>query len=289
MLTFTKEGPRLCKLSQQQLFLLSNNLENIKSKLHSDFARQSRRLDEPKKVESGKFHQFLLYNKSVFFKDVLSQKSFEHFSLSVCIRIMIAHYKNEKLPEYSKELLSWFVKNAGHFYGPYFTVYNVQKLIYLHDDVNYHKMSLFDVSAFAFENYMQTLKCYVRKSTGLVVQVVNRRCEIDKTNSDKVKKDLSTKLSVNERDRCFLIKGSFIFVDEIQDNNMLYCGILPITKSESLKKPWDSKILDICKASSTSPFKSKMIDKDSILKKVMCITNKNDYIFLPFVSCVKWD
>ena len=30
MLTFTREGPRLRKLSQQQLFLLSNNLENIK-------------------------------------------------------------------------------------------------------------------------------------------------------------------------------------------------------------------------------------------------------------------
>ena len=50
---------------------------------------------------------------------------------------------------------------------------------HLHDDVNYHKMSLFDMSAFAFENYMQTLKCYIRKSTELVVQVANRICEID--------------------------------------------------------------------------------------------------------------
>ena len=116
---------------------------------------------------------------------------------------------------------------------------------HLHDDVNYHKMSLFDMSVFAFENYMQTLKCYIRKSTELVVQVANRICEIDKTNSVKAKKDLSTKLSVNERDRCFLTKGSLIFVDEIQDNNMLYCRILPITKSESLfKKPCDSKMLD---------------------------------------------
>ena len=55
------------------------------------------------------------------------------------------------------------------------------------------------------------------------------------------------------------------------------------------KKPCDSKILDICKASRSSPFKRKMIDKDSILKKVMCITCKNDYILLPFVSCIRWD
>ena len=88
-------------------------------------------------------------------------------------------------------------------------------------------MSLFDISVFAFENYIQILKRYIRKSTELVVQVANRRCEIDKTNSVKVKEDLSTKLSVNERDRFFLIKGSFIFVNEKQDNNMLYYRILP--------------------------------------------------------------
>ena len=38
MLTFIKEGPRSCKLSQQQLYLLSNNLENIKGKMLLDFA-----------------------------------------------------------------------------------------------------------------------------------------------------------------------------------------------------------------------------------------------------------
>ena len=49
---------------------------------------------------------------------------------------------------------------------------------------------------------------------------------------------------------------------------MLHCHILPIKKYESLfKKPFDSKILDICKASRTSPFKRKMIDKDSVLKQ----------------------
>ena len=74
-------------------------------------------------MEAAEFHRFLLYTGLVFLKDVLSQKSFEHFlSLSVSIRIIIAHYKNEELLEYSKELLPWFVKNAAHFYGPYFLI-----------------------------------------------------------------------------------------------------------------------------------------------------------------------
>ena len=71
---------------------------------------------------------------------------------------------------------------------------------------------------------------------------------------------------------------------------MIYCRILPITKCESLfKKPCDSKMLDIFKAIRTSSFKRKTIDKDSILKKLLCITYKNDYILLHFVSSVRWD
>ena len=89
-------------------------------------------------------------------------------------------------------------------------MYNVHN-VHLHDEVNYYKILLFDMSVFVFENYMQTLKHCIRKSTELVVQVVNRRCEIDKANSVKIKKNLRTKFSVNEGDTCILIKVSFIF------------------------------------------------------------------------------
>ena len=58
ILTFMKEGPRLSKLSQQQLFLLSNNLENIKGKIPLDFARQPRHLDELKRWKATEFHNF---------------------------------------------------------------------------------------------------------------------------------------------------------------------------------------------------------------------------------------
>ena len=92
-------------------------------------------------------------------------------------------------------------------------------------------------------------------------------------------------MSVNERDKCLLIKGSFIFADNIR----LYCRILPITKYDSLfKNPYDTKIIDICKARRTSPFKRKIINEVGILKKI-CVTYKIDYILSPFVSRVKWD
>ena len=57
---------KIIKLSQQHLFLLSNNIENIKGKTPSDFARLSRRLDELKRSKAKEFHQFLLYTGLVF-------------------------------------------------------------------------------------------------------------------------------------------------------------------------------------------------------------------------------
>ena len=68
---------------------------------------------------------------------------------------------------------------------------NVHNLIHLQDDGNYHKISLFGMSAFTFENFIQNLKRYNRKSKELAFQVVNKKIETDKSNSVKVKKDLS--------------------------------------------------------------------------------------------------
>ena len=65
ILTFMKET-KIIKLSQQHFFLLSNNIENIKGKTPSDFARLSRRLDELKRSKAKEFHQFLLYTGLVF-------------------------------------------------------------------------------------------------------------------------------------------------------------------------------------------------------------------------------
>ena len=59
------------------------------------------------------------------------------------------------------------MKNAARFYGPYFPVYNVHNLLHLYDDVDYHKLSLFDLQACASENYMENLKRGIRKSTEL--------------------------------------------------------------------------------------------------------------------------
>ena len=93
---------------------------------------------------------------------------------------------------------------------------------------------------------MHALKSHKRKSKELIVDIVNQKYEIDKANSIKQSKDLCTKLSIHNRDRCFMTQDSFLFlfVDEILDNNMVLCRIIHLRKFDSLfKRPCDSKIL----------------------------------------------
>lgn len=74
ILMFLKQGPRECRLSQQQLDLLSSNLKKLNGKMPREFARQSRAslyLDEWKVTE---FRQFLLYTGPLVLKSVLREE-----------------------------------------------------------------------------------------------------------------------------------------------------------------------------------------------------------------------
>ena len=45
ILHYLMKGPRICRLSQQQIHLISDNLVNLNGKLPSEFSRQPRSLD----------------------------------------------------------------------------------------------------------------------------------------------------------------------------------------------------------------------------------------------------
>ena len=86
------------------------------------------------------------------------------------------------LLESAKKLLNYFVYNSKECYGDTFclhTVYNVHGLIHIADDVEYFKKSLQSISAFAFENYLQELKRFVRSRHNPVAQIMKRLGELE--------------------------------------------------------------------------------------------------------------
>ena len=169
------------KLSSGLLAVISARLLEYNGRLPSEFVRQPRSLVELDRWKATELRSFLLYTGVVALKGVLDTKSYKHFlSLSIAIRFL-CESDNTKRIEYledAQNLLHYFVYNAKFHYGSLFTVYNVHSIVHLCEDVKHYKVSLHDMSASPFENYLQRLKKFVRGTQNPLVQICKRLDEL---------------------------------------------------------------------------------------------------------------
>ncbi|XP_065659078.1 uncharacterized protein LOC136083590 [Hydra vulgaris] len=203
ILLFLKEGPRICKLSQLQLNEISKNLEYLKGKLPSEFARQPRSLKELSHWKATEFKQFILYTGPVVLKGVVSNEAYTHFlAFSIAIRIMCSTDpdKRAELLQYAKNLLEWFFFKSKNVYGESFITYNVHSLIHLHQDVENYGEDLLSLSAFPFENYMHVLKKFIHSANNPLVQIIKRCSELEKSGESITHQYINDKIGIADRD-----------------------------------------------------------------------------------------
>ena len=206
-----KEGSRTCKLSPMQLSQISEKLRTFNGKIPFEFARQPRGLEDLKRWKATEFRQFLQYTGCLVLKDVVSSEVRNHFiCLSLAMRILLDEndeIRNEFL-DYAKDLLQYFVSNCDNLYGRTFTVYNVHNLIHIWEDSENFKTSLDNISTFPFENYMQTIKKFVRKPQNPLSQIVKRVRELETlAMTETSKKPMYAKISITDKDNWFLLQS----------------------------------------------------------------------------------
>ena len=125
------------------------------------------------------FHLFLSYIGPVVLKDILPRELLQHFfQLHVAVKILSHDNFCTSYHNFANDLLHLYVKNCKTFFGPSFITCNVHNPIHLSDDV-IRFGALFQFSAFPFENYLQTLKKFLRKHEHVISQVVCRIKEIE--------------------------------------------------------------------------------------------------------------
>ena len=212
------------QLSQSSLNEITSCLLSFKGKLPSKFARQPWSLNELDWWKATELRSFLLYTGPIALKGVLSSSYYKHFlSLSLSIKILCDdnEIKHNVLLESAKELLSYFVYNSKECYGDTFCVYNVHGLIHIADDVEYFKKSLHELSAFAFENYLQELKSFVRSKHNPVARIMKHLGELEEPSREQ--KSLEVKGSDNIRDSCFFVENSVVIIQRKLHNGDFVC------------------------------------------------------------------
>lgn len=168
------------KLSSHQVTQISDSLKLQSPNIPAEFCRKPRSLHEVKRWKATEFRQFLLYTGPVVLKYVLDKRKYLNFlSLHVAVRILCSNNLSQDKIEYAHSLMIFFVKTFATLYGNEFISHNIHNLLHISRDV--HNFGALDnFSAFPFENYMQVLKKFIRKSEKPLSQVVRRIVESEK-------------------------------------------------------------------------------------------------------------
>ncbi|KYM98827.1 hypothetical protein ALC62_10457, partial [Cyphomyrmex costatus] len=148
----------------------------LKPSIPVEFARKPRKIECVKMWKATEYRLILLYTGPLDFKSVLKKDVYTHFMiLHVIIRILSSENLKEYI-NYAQDLILYFIKKFIQLYGIQNVSHNVHNLMHLVEDVK--KFGPLDnFSAFKFENYMQTLKKYIRKADRPLQQVIRRHEE----------------------------------------------------------------------------------------------------------------
>lgn len=142
-----------------------------------EFSRRPRSLSEVAYWKATEFRQFLLYTGPIVLKTVLNTDVYTHFlTLHVAVSILISPtlIVNKNNIDYAKKLLQHFVQSFEKIYGKEYISHNVHNLLHISNEVR--KFGPLDsFSSFRFENFLQILKNFLRKTIAASYTTIHRK------------------------------------------------------------------------------------------------------------------
>jgi len=180
------KGPIPHRLSAAQIEMLSNHLVEFQCHIPAEFPRKCRELFIVLRWKGTEFRLFMLYVGLVVLKNILSKQKYVHFLEFHCaMRILLNQNlcKDRIFRQFAKDILKHFVQSTEILYGKHFITHNFHNNIHIADDADYFadklvNFSLDTISAFPFENYMQSIKRRVRGRNRPLEQIGRRLGEI---------------------------------------------------------------------------------------------------------------
>lgn len=287
MLAFLIRGPRKCRLSQQQIKLVSASLEGLSNKLPSEFARQPRSLALVDRWKATEFRQYILYTSIVVLKDFVPDSIYKN-SLSLTVALSVLLNSDDDVRKlylsYARELLKCFVDHCRELYGRSFIVYNVHNVLHLADDVENYQCSLNDICAFPYENELRKIKQLVRSSNNPISQVFKRLAEKERSNKSKEEVALhKVCVSTKPRDNCFILENKdFVFLKKKIEHGYYECDVLRQSQTENFfTEPCSSKLINIAFMKKNSQMQQKVIHSEQLCRKVVKLPYKDGLVLAP--------
>ena len=152
------------RISSAMISNTSTRLLELAPYIPTEFARRPRSLSELDYWKATEYRQFVVYTGPIVLHGILSGEKYEHFLLlhTAMYILLSCNAQISAWNKFAQDMLQVFVHKAPSLYGKEFLIYNMHSLIHLADDAR--KFGPLDnISAFCFENHMQTMKRMLRK------------------------------------------------------------------------------------------------------------------------------
>ena len=218
-------GNRARLLSENQVQVISQQLQNLRGHLPSEMARQPALLNNSDTWKATECREFILYLAPYVMKKFLPPDHYKALvALSIAIYILCDEDNTSRVAflDYAKQLLHYFVSNSEVLYSQSFVSYNVHSLLHIADDVQQFNCSLNDISAFPFESYQHFLVALLRGSRNPAQQIVNRLIEQKQAGFRRHLTTCKAKVSESSRDHCYFLRGNnVIFITNVLDDGFM--------------------------------------------------------------------
>lgn len=186
------KGPIPHRFTAAQIEMLSNHLIQLRYNIPTEFVRKCRELYIILRWKGTEFRLFMLNIGPVVLKNILSQQKYVHFLEFHCaMRILLNQdlCKEREFRQFAKTILKHFVRSTEILYHKNFISHNFHNNIHIADDAEYFSDKLVNftldtISAFPFENYMQSIKQKIRGRNKPLEQLGRRIGEIMKFDSE---------------------------------------------------------------------------------------------------------
>lgn len=178
------ERKRTCRMSASNIKIMNSRLMALRKCVPNCFARRPRSTTDLLRFKATELRQILLYTSRLIFKGLMA--SDDHYihvcTLSMACCLLVDSRTVHSESERARNLLISFCDQAKKLYGKSFMVYNVHCLLHLERVARVHG-SLDSVSAYAFENFLGSLKRSIRSPRNPIVSAVKYVYEMQEASS----------------------------------------------------------------------------------------------------------
>ena len=269
---FSKVKKSTCRLKDNDVQLLSEDILNFRKYTPAEFQRQVRSIKTDLMHFKGtEFRSFLLYFGPFLFKKYLSEKVYHLFILLHFSYYVFSSENYVNLHGHAHRCLEIFVKRFSDVFGEQSLSYNVHMLLHLHECVRrYGPLKSF--STFTFENYLGKLKRRVKVTryafSHILNQVRNVPCSLQSS---------QLRFTTQPPNNFALFDGHVVKIDSVLNDGTVIGKTLTFRK-DVYSYPYNSKQLRIGYYAL-----SRKTVKGKPLNKAIAFPSDDEFVIFPLV------